>query len=176
GGASLTVNEGAQSSIIDGEALVVTFSNPTLPTSTVFILDGFSASGGDTSHIAFDALPAGFTAQMAIGDGFSYDGPDPHNPTNSSQVSTITANGTTITNVAGHCDDDQDSTCANGNLITVGGVNAGSDTDPFTPFPDPAIGQDHESYDLSTVLNVGDTSLTLDTNNASNNDNIFAEV
>ncbi len=176
GGASLTVNEGAQTSAIDGEALVVTFSNPSLPTSTVFILDGFSQSGGDTSHIAFDPLQPGFGAQMMIGDGFSYDGPDPHNPTNSAQVSTITANGQTLTNVAGHCDDSQDPSCENGNLITVGGVNAGSDSDPFTPFPNPAIGDDHEHYDLSNVLSDGDTSLTLITNNASNNDNIFLEV
>ena len=176
GGATLTANEGGQSSIIDGEGLVVTYTNPSLPTHTIFILDGFSASGGDTSHIVFNPLPVGFTAQMEIGDGFSFDGPDPNNPTNSDQVSTITANGTTLTNVAGHCDDDQDATCANGNLITVGAVNAGSDSDPFTPFPNPAIGDDHEHYDLSNVLSAGDTSLTLDTNNPSNNDNIFLEV
>lgn len=176
GGATLTVNEGEETSIIDGEGLVVTFSNPSLPTSTVFILDGFSASGGDTSHIAFDPLTTGFQAQMMIGDGYSYDGPDPANPTNSTQVSTITANGKTLTNVAGHCDDDQTYPCANGSLITVGAANAGSDTDPFTPYPNPAIGQDHERYDLTNVLNVGDTSLTLDTNNPSDNDNIFLEV
>lgn len=176
GGATLTVNEGTMTSIIDGEGLVVTFSNPSLPKSTVFILDGFSQSGGDTSHITFNPLPAGFSAQMMIGDGFSFDGSDPHNPTNSGQVSTIVANGKTLTNVAGHCDDNQTPPCLDGSLITVGGANAGTDTDPFTPFPNPAIGQDHERYDLTNVLNVGDTSLTLDTNNPSNNDNIFLEV
>lgn len=176
GGATLTVNEGAMTANIDGEGLVVTFSNPTLPKSTVFILDGFSATTGDTSHITFNPLPAGFQAQMMIGDGYSYDGPDPNNPTNSSQVSTIVANGKTLTNVAGHCDDDQTFPCANGSLITVGAANAGSDTDPFTPYPSPAIGQDHERYDLTNVLSTGDTSLTLNTDNPSNNDNIFLEV
>jgi PEP-CTERM motif len=176
GGATLTVNEGAQTSIIDGEGLVVTYSNPSLPTSTVFILDGFSQSGGDTSHVAFNPLPAGFTAVMALGDGFSYDGPDPHNPTNSEQVSTIVANGTTLTNVAGHCDDDQTFPCENGSLITVGGYNAGTDSDPFTPFPNPTIGEDHELYNLGNVLSVGDTNLTLNTNNPSDNDNIFLEA
>lgn len=176
GGASLTVNEGALTAALDGEGLVVTFTNPTISTNTVFILDGFSQSGGDTSHIAFNPLPAGFTARMAIGDGFSYDGPDPANPTNSAQVSTIKANGTTLTNVAGHCDDNQTSPCANGSLITVGAINAGSDSDPYTPFPNPAIGQDHELYNLANVLGDGDTSLTLNTDNPSNNDNIFLEV
>jgi len=176
GTATWTVNEGNQSPAIDGEALVILFSNPAQPTQTVSILDGFSASGGDTSSIFFNPLPAGFVAQMIIGDGFSFDGPDPHNPTNSAQQSTITVNGTTLTNNAGHCDDSQDQTCNNGSLITVGGVNAGSKNDPFTPFPNPTIGQDHENYNLGNILHVGDTSAVLHTNNPSNNDLIFLEV
>ena len=176
GGATLTVNEGAQTSVLDGEGLVVTYSNPSLPTATVFILDGFSQSGGDTSHVVFDALQPGFTAVMALGDGYSYDGPDPHAPTNSDQVSTIVANGTTLTNVAGHCDDDQTYPCLNGSLITVGGYNAGTDSDPFTPFPNPTVGEDHELYNLANVLSDGQTSLTLNTNNPSDNDNIFLEA
>ena len=106
-------------------------------------------------------------------------GPDPHNPTNTNQVSSITVNGTLLTSVAGHCDDAQDVACANGNLITMGGVNAGSHNDPFTPFPCNGlgcIGQDHERYDLANVLNVGGTSIKIDTLNPSNDDNIFLEV
>ncbi len=162
----------------DGEALVVVWSNPTVQptTHTISVLDGFSSSTGDTSHVSFTALPAGFTAQMMIGDGFSFDGPDPHNPTNSNQVSTITVNGATLTDVAGHCDDAQDAECADGNLITVGGNNAGSKDDPFTPFPNPLVGQDHEHYDLGNIFNVGDTSATLHTVNPSDDDNIFLEV
>jgi PEP-CTERM motif len=173
-----TANEGAQSSIIDGETLVVVYSNaaaqPT--THTVFILDGFSSSTGDTSSISFNALPAGFGAQLMIGDGFSFDGPNPNNPTNTGQVSTITVNGTTLTGVAGHCDDAQDTTCANGNLITTGATNAGSHDDPFTPFPNPLIGADHEHYNLANILAAGDTSATLRTVNPSGDDNIFVEV
>lgn len=175
GGATLTANEGAQSSIIDGEALVVAFTNAAQSNQTVFILDGFSSSAGDTSNIAFNPLPPGFIAQLMVGDGFSFDGPDPNNPTNSNQVSTITVNGTMLTGVAGHCDDDQDPTCQNGNLITVGATNAGSHDDPFTPCS-PLIGQDHEHYDLSCILGVGDTAAALHTVNPSNDDNIFLEV
>jgi len=173
-----TVNEGNQTNIIDGEALVVVYTNPLLasPTTTVAILDGFSASGGDTSNLSFTALPAGFTAQMMIGDGFSFDGTDPANPTTNTQVSTIQVNGTTLTANAGHCDDNQQNSCQNGSLITVGGINAGAKTDPLTPFPNPTVGQDHERYNLANILAVGATSATLLTNNPSNDDNIFLEV
>jgi hypothetical protein len=176
-----TANEGGNTSAIDGETLVIVYSNPTAQptTSTISILDGFSASGGDTSHVTFTPLPAGFTAELAIGDGFSFDGPNPNAPTNTAQTSTITVNGTPLTTVAGHCDDAQDATCANGNLITMGALNAGPDSDPFTPFPCNGlgcIGSDHELYNLANVLSVGDTSATLMTNNPSNNDNIFLEV
>jgi hypothetical protein len=73
----------------DGEALVIVYSNAALPTQTVGILDGFSASAGDSSSINFaqplhPAAP-GFVADMRIGDGFSYDGAG---CTSNSQVST----------------------------------------------------------------------------------------
>lgn len=172
-----TATEGGATNQIDGEALVIVYSNaaaqPT--TTTVAILDGFSASGGDTSNLSFTALPAGFTAQMMIGDGFSFDGTDPAAPSTNTQVSTIKVNNTTLTANAGHCDDAQNS-CQNGNLITVGGINAGSKDDPLTPFPNPTVGQDHEHYNLGNILAVGDTSATLNTNNPSNDDNIFLEV
>ncbi len=64
----------------------------------------------------------------------------------------------------------------NGILITVGGINAGSKTDPLMPFPNPTVGQDHERYNLANILAVGATSATLLTNNPSNYDNIFLEV
>jgi hypothetical protein len=172
-----TVNEGNNTAAIDGEALVVVYANAAQETQTVFILDGFSQTGGDTSSITFDPLPAGFVAQLMIGDGFSFDGTDPNNPSLSQgQVSTIKVNGTTLTDVAGHCEDDQSATCQNGSLITVGGFNAGSKDDAFTPFPNPLIGQDHEHYNLGNILGVGATSAVLNTNNPSNNDNIFLEV
>jgi hypothetical protein len=175
-----TANEGANTAAIDGEGLVIAYTNPAITnTQSVAILDGFSSSAGDTSHIAFSALPAGFTAAMQIGDGFSFDGPNPNNPTNTEQVSTITVNGTPLTTVAGHCDDDQDAACENGNLITVGAVNAGPHDDPFTPFPCSGlacIGDDHENYNLANILAVGDTSATVMTVNPSDNDNIFLET
>ncbi len=176
GGAAspFTFNVTETNSFQDGEALVVVYSNPTLPTTTVGILDGFSSSAGDTSHITFanplNPSAPGFVAEMRIGDGFSFDGSAPNNPTNTSQVSIITVNGNTLTNVAGHCDDARDATCANGNLITVGSWN-----DPFTPL-NPTISQDHERYNLVPFITAGDTSITVNTRNPSADDNIFLEI
>jgi len=178
-----TVTEGGKSLILDGEALVIVYSNATAQpnTHTISILDGFSATTGDTAKIGFTALPVGFTAHMFLGDGFSFDGVNPLAPTSISQVSTIKVNGTNITTVGGHCDDDQDGlgSCANGALFTMGGSNAGSKTDPFTPIPCDGlgcVGSDHEAYDLGNVFKVGDIIGTLNTLNPSDDDNIFLEV
>ena len=178
-----TVTEGGKTSVLDGEAIVIVYSNAGAQpnTHTILILDGFSASTGDIAKIGFTALPVGFTAHMFLGDGFSFDGVNPLAPTSISQVSTITVNGTNLTTVAGHCDDDQDGpgSCANGALLTMGGSNAGSKTDPFTPIPCNGlgcVGSDHEAYDLGNVFKVGDIIGTLNTLNPSDDDNIFLEV
>lgn len=160
----LTINESDPNQ--DGEALVVVYSNATtVPnTQTVGILDGFSATTGDTATITFasplDPTAPGFLAEMRIGDGFSCCG----------QKSTITVNGTTITENAGNNDDSQDAFVSNGNLITMGG-----DNDPFSPLL-PSYEDDHERYDISGQISTGDTSITVDTLNPSNDDNIFLEV
>jgi hypothetical protein len=180
--ATWTVTEGALTSVLNGEALVIVYSNPTAQpgTHTIAILDGFAPVTGDTVKIAFTALPVGFTAHMFLGDGFSFDGPDPKAPDDISQTSTITVNGIPLTSVAGHCDDAQDASCGDSNLFTMGGSNAGPKTDAFTP---PAcsgltcVGSDHEAYDLGNIFKVGDTGATLTTiNNILLDDNIFLEI
>jgi hypothetical protein len=176
------VTEGEKSPVLNGEALVIVYSNPTAQpgTHTIAILDGFAPSTGDTVKIAFTALPVGFTAHMFLGDGFSFDGPDPKAPDDISQTSTITVNGMALTTVAGHCDKAEGASCGDSNLFTMGSSNAGPKTDPFTPFPCNGlgcVGSDHEAYDLGTILKVGDTSATLTTiNNILLDDNIFLEV
>lgn len=154
---------------VDGEALVLVYSNPTLTTSTIGILDGFSATTGDSSQINFvnplNPAAPGFFAEMRIGDGFSC----------CSQASRITVNGKTLTTVAGNNDDSVDSALSNGNLITVG-----SDNDPFTAAtpgsPASNYATDHERYDLAPFITAGDTSIKLTTLNPSNDDNIFLEL
>jgi hypothetical protein len=157
---NFTVDEGGDSFGIDGTALVVVYSLPSLATSTVAILDGFSATTGDTTTLSFSSplnpLAPGFTAEMRLGIGFSC----------CNQQSTVTVNGTVITNTAGN-NDDGVGAADNGQLITVGG-----DDDAFSTLL-PAYGDDHERYDLTPYINVGDTSIKVDTINPSGDDNIF---
>ena len=146
----------------DGEALVVVYSNPLLPTATFGMLDGFARTAGDTTTVHFGTAlhpgQPGFFAQMFIGDGYSC----------CNQASTIAVNGTTITENAGNNDDSIDpGPPQNGNLITVGGYN-----DPFSPLL-PTYAQDHERYNLAPYITDGDTSITVNTFNSSMDDNIF---
>lgn len=161
GGAyNFTMNETL--SIQDGESLVVVYSNGALGISTVGILDGFSASAGDTTAINFatplDPTAPGFQAEMRLGIGFSC----------CSQQSTVSVNGTTITNVAGNNDDG--AAVANGSLITMGG-----DDDAFSTLL-PTYANDHERYNLVPYINAGDTTISVRTVNPSNDDNIFLAV
>lgn len=155
---SVTETSGNQ----DGEGLVVVYSNPLLPSSSVGILDGFSAVGGDSTAINFaDPLnPAapGFFSEMALGIGFSC----------CSQRSTVAVNGTLITENAGNNDDG--ALVTNGSLITVGGFD-----DPFSPLL-PDYSSDHERYNLVPYITAGDTTITVRTTNPSNDDNIFLAV
>lgn len=149
-------------SLQDGSALVVVYSNGAFATTTIGILDGFSASAGDSTAINFatplDPTAAGFEAEMRLGIGFSC----------CNQNSTVTVNGTTITTQAGSFDDGAQ--LANGSLITMGG-----DNDPFSTLL-PAYADDHERYNLVPYITAGDTSIAVNTLNPSNDDNIFLAV
>jgi PEP-CTERM motif len=149
---------------IDGEALVVVYSLPSIKTSTVAILDGYSAQSGDSTSVNFgtplDPSAAGFGAELRLGDSFSCCG----------QASNVTVDGKLITQNAGNNDDSKDASLADGNLITVGGNN-----DPFSPLL-PTYDQDHERYNLVPEIKAGDTSIKINTLNPSHDDNIFLAV
>jgi PEP-CTERM motif len=170
----------------DGEVLVVVYSNPTIPTSSVGILDGAASSTGDTSSINFAASPAGTTVLMSIGDGFSFDMGGV-----TSQFSTIDVDGSLLTSAAGNCDLSQDggtppnpTTCENGDLITAGvlGLNADGSVDtafsnPFTPIGDTNTATDHELYNISSLITpAAGNTITVTTQNTSLDDNIFMET
>jgi hypothetical protein len=97
---------------------------------------------------------------MGIGDSFSC----------CDQESTILVNGNTLTTHAGNNDDSADGIVNNGNLITVCSFD-----DPTSPSL-PSYDQDHECYDLAPFITAGDTLIALNTNNPSNDDNIFLET
>ena len=153
---AVTENDSRQ----DGEALVVVYSLASLAEGTVGILDGNTAAAGDTTAINFsDPLnPAdpGFFAEMRLGIGFSCCG----------QRSRVSVNGTLITENAGN-NDDGVGPLSNGQLITVG-----DDNDPFSPLL-PVYTADHERYNLVPYVHTGDTSISVVTQNPSNDDNIF---
>jgi len=155
---NVTEADGSQ----DGEALVVVYSNPLLAVATVGILDGFASVTGDSATINFadplNPLAPGFFAEMIIGDNFSCCG----------QRSTITVNGQQMTENAGNFDDGD--AAANGTLITVGSFD-----DPFSPL-NPGYDTDTERYNLIPFITAGDTSITVRTINASEDDNIFLAV
>jgi hypothetical protein len=155
---TVTETDGLQ----DGTALVVVYELASLPVSTVAILDGFSAAGGDSTSLNFaealDPAAPGFEAEMRLGIGFSCCGQD----------STVRVNGDIITEVAGNFDDG--TAQSNGSLFTMGGFD-----DPFTP-ANPTYDQDKERYNLVPSISLGDTSILVETNNPSNDDNIFLAV
>jgi hypothetical protein len=174
----------------DGEVLDVIYSNPTLPTASIGILSGAAVTSGDTSAINFASNPSGSTVYMSIGDGFSFDQPTPLTGPGG-QESTITVDGSTLTSVAGNCDESQDggtppnsTTCGNGDLIAGGvlGLNADGSvnsaySNPFTPVGDTNISTDHELYNISSLINpAAGNTIGLTTFNTSNDDNIFTEA
>lgn len=155
---------------VQGAALAVIYSNPSLPLRTIAILDGGSLPTGDSATFSFaspiDPTAEGFEATLALGIVFSYQGAVASHACGSGQVSHVDINGTRLTSCAGNADD----SLTTGGLITVGGV--GDDTDN-PPDPNGAGGSDDELYNLVPLLNAGDTGLTVATVNPSNNDYIF---
>lgn len=161
------VDEGIERFAIEGHALVVVYENPTLPESSVGILDGFASVTGDTATINFaeplDPSEPGFFAEMRLGIGHSGVSTPP-------QVTRITVNGFGLTGSAGGFDDGEPTatgTFPDGSLVTVGGFD-----DPFSPLL-PTFGQDHERYDIASGLTPGDTSIRIDTINPDQSDNLF---
>lgn len=144
---------------IDGHALVVVYENPALPEASIGIFDGFAEVGGDTTTINFaealDTSNTDFFAEMVLGIGFSC----------CNQRSTVEVNGELLTENAGNFNDGNAQ--SNGSLITVGSFD-----DPISP-PLPSYAEDTERYDLTPFIEDGDTSITIDTFNASRDDNIF---
>jgi hypothetical protein len=170
----------------DGEVLITVYSNPSLPTASIGILDGAASSAGDISSINFASNPAGDTVLMSVGDGFSYDLSGETN-----QFSTIDVDGSLLTAAAGNCDESQDggtppnaTGCNNGDLITAGvlGLNSNGSVDspysnPFTTIGDTNTATDHELYNISSLINPADgDTIGLTTANSSLDDNIFEET
>ncbi|MEP0354443.1 MAG: hypothetical protein ABJH06_10715 [Paraglaciecola sp.] len=164
---SFTVDSETPNTSIDGEVLAIVYSNPSEVLRTIAFLDGSSSSAGDSAFISLadpltsaDLLDPNFEASLSLGIGFGFQGND------NSQSSTVDVNGSTLTTCAGGSDDGIE---ANGGLITIGGIgdNVANDHDCS------ALNGDDELYSLDSFLSAGDSLITIDTLNPSNDDNIF---
>jgi hypothetical protein len=153
------IAEGSFNSDIDGHALVVVYENSALPVASIGILDGYASVAGDNTAINFadplDPTAPDFFAEMRLGINFSC----------CSQASVVKVNGDVLTQNAGNFDDGESQ--ANGSLITVGGFD-----DPLSS-GGASYANDRERYDLASFIAKGDTSISVDTINATRDDNIF---
>ena len=180
--------EEASSGDMDGTALAVIFDDPSQPSSnTVVVLFGAQQTTGDTFNIGLsdpiDTCDPDLRLDLALGISFGFQP--------GGQYSQIDVNGQRLTTSAGGQDDaDQDcpdvGDCGNGALLTMGGVGD-SNANPPDPLQEgcgnseatlaaAATGDarcDDELYNLLPFVKDGDTAITVDTLNPSNDDNIF---
>ena len=164
---SLTVEE-KHTAEIDGTLLAVVFDDPAQPTNnTVILYFGAQNITGDTFTIntgsPINTTDPNLKVTMSLGISYGY--------LPSNQYSQIDVNGKRLTTSAGGQDDGQSS---NGALITVGGIGD-SDSNP----PDPNYSStsdfryDDELYNLKPYIQNNDSTITINTVNPSNDDNIF---
>lgn len=165
----------------DGEVLVVVYSGAMTLNNTAIIMDGELASGGDQTTLTFAAPYTTGNVFMSLADSFSYNGASTSNATGQVTIVDVTTSSNAtprrLTSCAGG-NDDANFVAANGSLITAGGVG----DNPANPDPNCAGGAgDDEFYNLALgnsanaapFLATGDTFLTLNTVNPSNDDNVF---
>jgi lysophospholipase L1-like esterase len=155
---------------IDGEILAVILDDPTQSAeSAVLLYFGAQNPAGDTMRLNFakplDLQDPNLTVDMSLGISFGAQS------CAGGQEDLIEVNGMRLSTAAGGEDDGY---CANGALLTVGGL----DDDSLNP-PDPFASnqrdprQDDELYNLVPFVSAGDTALDVFTSNSSFDDNIF---
>lgn len=161
-----------QAGATDGSAMVVVFDDPSQSVDkTVSILFGALRPTGDEYQIGL-ARPISLAdsatqLEMSLGISFSYQ----QNATQ--QFSTVDVNGQRLTSAAGGEDDGAGH---NGALLTVGG-EGDSLANPADPLARPTNSRsDDELYDLRPFVGNGDTTIRVQTNNPSLDDNIFLAV
>ena len=153
----------------EGTVLVVIFDDPAVTSpQSVTLLFGAINPAGDTYGVRLTA-PIDKSApdthmDMSLGISFGYQG-------YGDQYSTIDVNGQRLTTSAGGADDGE---LANGALITAGGVGDSLDN-PADPYALPTNGErsDDELYNLLPFVKNGDTSVQVNTDNPSGDDNVF---
>lgn len=167
GTSTLPITE-CNTDIIEGEALLVVFNDPSADEKTVVVLVGGEDPQGDNFSVTLaqpiDPNAPGALLDMGLGIGFSYQ------LNGSDQASEVSVNSQRVSSSAGGEDDGDD---ANGALLTVGGIGDTNDNppDPFAPPTNPR--SDDELYSILPFITDTTTSLTVSTINPSLDDNIF---
>lgn len=168
GAVSLSYRE-PQAALTDGSILVVVFDDPTVSVDqSVTVLFGALRTSGDQYLVKLaapvDASDPETRLEMGLGISFSYQ----RNGTQ--QYSTVEVNGRRLSTAAGGEDDGYSS---NGGLITVGGDgdDAANPSDSTATPTNPR--SDDELYDLRPYVEGGATSISVETTNPSNDDNVF---
>jgi RHS repeat-associated protein len=180
GGLSFTIGNDPRP--LDGVALLVVYSHPSLPNASIAVKEGGARQEGDTTEFAFtsplNTAMKDFSATLSLGIGFGFQGGAAATcGTNAGQFSIVEVNGKRLTSCAGNYDDGY---AGNGGLITVGGVGDSLDN-PADPRQQAADGrtprvQDDELYDLVPFVSTGDRALSVFSRNPSFDDNLFLKV
>ena len=153
-----------------GLVLTVIFNDSTWDDGTVIMQFGHADFDGDETTVTFPALTtAPNEVLLSLGIGWSLQAvPYTSNTEGYNTVKVKTSSNSTpqtLSDYAGGHDD--------GQLMTVGGYGD-STANPSGSWVD--YTSDDELYDLASYMSIGDTSLTLVTNNPSDNDTIFQAV
>lgn len=168
---NIAVEEGAATSANEGQSLIVVFDDPAKPASSVIIMFGASKTAGDSFSFSFPAI-TDLNAQiptLSLGIGFSFQ--SSNNRTQQSDVKISTSSNTSLQTISLTAGGFDDGAGANGALLTVGGVGDSPDLPGLT-----ATSDDDELYGLGSFLSLGDTTLSVNTRNASGDDNLFLSV
>ena len=180
---------GQSTGSIDGAALVIVYSDPSLQSGSVLIFDGGLPAAPNQQILFFgspvDTTIPGFLAEMRLGIGFSAQDQSgaaglTHCGGDSQMDSQIDVNTVRLTSCAGNQDDGV-GTVQDGLLFTMGGV--GDDLlNPSDPNQRAGLGaaseliDDDERYDITSFISNGNTQLVLDTVNTSADDNLFITI
>jgi|GEM_PF-764533 len=173
----------AEGGFLDGAVLAVIYSHASTVGGTAIIMDGELSLTGDTTTLAFDSPYTGGDVFMSVASSYSYNGSSSGtsaSPIGQVTVIDVTTDSTTsrrLSSCAGG-NDDGNFANANGQLITAGGIG----DDSSNPHPNcTGGGGDDEFYNLgegneldsTAFLQNGDTFVSLETRNPSNDDNVF---
>jgi hypothetical protein len=188
GNVEFNVAEPNNTDLIDGEILAVVLNDPSVKQpNSVTLLYGAQNPFGDSFHVGLaepiDKSNPEFALNLSLGISYGYE-----TTFETAQFSNVTANGKSLTHMAGGQDDCVEkysatpdfADCENGELITVGGIgDSTNDPNPNETIEEcalrgePVARCDDELYSLLPFVNNGETELTFETDNPSDNDNIF---